>query len=234
MDHNQFQEWLSGIDSLSPAQIQQAQGVLPGKIEAGASPEAIETRVTENRQCPHCNTPGAVSRGMARGLRHHLCKVCKKIFNAATSTALQGHHKKDRWLTYGGCLADGLTVRTSAERCNLAVGTAFRWRHRFLGTQDQNLLKFKGIVEADETCVLESRKGDRNLDRKARRRGGKASKPCLSDEQVPILVAVDRSGTTTCSVFPSVTADSVKCTLEPRIDDDILLVTDGATFIRPA
>ena len=170
---------------------------------------------------------------MARGLRRYQCKACKKTFNAATGTALQGLHKKGRWLTFGDCLTDGLTVRGAAERCNFVVSTSFRWRHRFLGTQDQNLPKLKGIVEIDETYVLESRKGDRNLDRKARRRGGKASKQCLSDEQVPILVAVDRSGTTTCSVLPSVTADNVQSVLEPRIDDDILLVTDGNNVYPP-
>ena len=125
------------------------------------------------------------------------------------------------------CLADGLTVRKAAERCNLAVSTSFVQRQRFLGTQDQNPPKLTGIVEVDETYVLESQKGNRNLDRKAHRRGGKASKRGLSDEQVPILVAVDRSGTTTCSVLPSVTADNVQTVLEPRIEDDILLVTDG-------
>ena len=133
---------------------------------------------------------------------------------------------KKRWLSYGECLADRLTIRESADRCNLVVSTAFYWRHRFLGTQEQPP-KLKGIVEADVTNVLESRKGDRNLDRKVRRRGGNVSKRGLSDERVPILVAVDRSGTTACPALPSVTADSVQCALEPRIDDDNLLVTDG-------
>ena len=45
--------------------------------------------------------------------------------------------------------------------------------------------KLKGIVETDETYFLESRKADRNLDRKALRRHGKASKRGLSDELVP-------------------------------------------------
>ena len=222
MDHKQFQEWLSRIDGLSLAQRQQAQAVLLGETEPSASLAAIEARVAEDRECPHCGTPGAVSRGKARGLQRYQCKACNKTFNAATGTALQGLHKKDRWLAFGGCLADGLTVRASAKRCNFAVSTAFRWRHRFLGTKDQDPPKLKGIVEADETYVLKSRKGDRKLDRKARRRGGKASKRGLSDEQVPILVAVDRGGTTACSVLPSVTADSIHSVLEPRIDDDIL------------
>ena len=66
------------------------------------------------------------------------------------------------------CLTDGSTVRESAAHCNFAVTTAFRWRHRFLGTQYQNPPKLKGIVEVDETYVLESQKENRNIDRKGR------------------------------------------------------------------
>ena len=233
MDHKPFQEWLSGIEGLSPAQRQQAQAVLLGEAAPSASLAAIEARVAQDRACPHCGPPGAGSRGKTRGRRRYQCKACNKTLNAATGTPLQGLHKKDKWLTFGGCLSDGLTVRASAKRGHFAVSTAFRWRHRFLGATDPEPLKLKGSVEADETYVLESRKGDRKLDRKARRRGGKASKRGLSDEQVPILVAVDRNGTTACSVLPSVTADSIRCVLEPRINDDILLVTDGNNVYPP-
>ncbi len=88
-------------------------------------------------------------------------------FNAATGTPLSGLHRKDKWLSFEVCLADGLTVRASAERCGLAVNTALRWRHRFLAAKDLKARKLTGIVEADETCVPESRKGARNLERKA-------------------------------------------------------------------
>ena len=186
MDHNQFQEWLSGVDELSQAQKQQVQGVLSREAEEIASLEAIEARLAETRQCPHCDTLGAVSRGMARGLRRYQCKACKETFNAATDTALQGLHNKGRCLTFGECLTDGLTVRASAERCDFAVSTTFRWRHRFFRHTGPEPPKLKGIVEADETYVLESRKGDRNLDRKARRKVGKVGKRGLSAEQVPI------------------------------------------------
>ena len=125
------------ISLLSPAQNQQPQYVLQGETEAVASLEATEAKLAETRQCPHCDTPGAVSQGKARGLRRYQCKACKKTFNAATDTALQGVHKKERWLTYGECLADGLTIRESADRSNLVVSTAFYWRHRFLGAQEQ-------------------------------------------------------------------------------------------------
>ena len=151
MDRSQFQEWLSSMDWLSPEQKQQAQDLLLGEPEAVPSLDVIEARMAENRQCPHCDAPGAVSRGRARGLRRYQCKACKKTFNATTGTPLQGLHNKDRWLTFGGCLSEELTLRASAKRCDLAVSTAFRWRHRFLGTKDQPSPKPKDIVEANET-----------------------------------------------------------------------------------
>ncbi len=160
-------------------------------------------------------------------LRRYQCKGCRKTFNAATGTPLSGLHRKDKWLAFGTCLADGLTVRASAERCGLAVNTALRWRHRFPAAKDLKARKLTGIVEADETCVLESRKGARNLERKARRRGGKASRQGLSDEQVPVLVVADRSGATVSAVLPAVNADTLRAVIEPIVDEGIVLVTDG-------
>ena len=89
MDYKRFQEWLSGIDQLSPAFL--------GASDRSASLAAVEASVGEDRQCPHCGTPGAVSRGKARGLRRYQCKGCKKTFNAATGTPLAGLHRKDNW-----------------------------------------------------------------------------------------------------------------------------------------
>ena len=68
MDHKQFQEWVSGIDWLTPEQKQLAQTVQPGEADWSVSLEAIEAKVSENRQCPRYGTPGALSRGRARGL----------------------------------------------------------------------------------------------------------------------------------------------------------------------
>ena len=90
-----------------------------------------------------------------------------------------------------------------------------------------------GIVEVDETFFLESRKGNRNLNRKARKRGGKASKRGLSSEQVPVLVIVDRSGTTASTVLPAVNAETLRNAIEPIVTSDILLVSDGNNAYPP-
>ena len=154
MDHKQYQEWLSGIDRLSPAQRREAEAVLSGGSQASASLAAIEAAVGEDRRCPHCGTPGAVSRGKARGLRRYQCKGCGRTFNAATGTPLSGLHRKERWLAFGNCLSEGMTVRASAGHRRLAVNTSFRWRHRFLAARQLGSRKLTGIVEADETYVL--------------------------------------------------------------------------------
>ena len=132
MDIRGFQVWLSAARGLTRAQRREALAVLSGRSEGAASKAAIELGVDEARRCPHCSSEGAVSRGMARGLRRYQCKGCGRTFNALSGTPLSGLHHKERWLSFGASLAKGETVKASAARCDVAVSTAFRWRHRFL------------------------------------------------------------------------------------------------------
>ncbi len=93
--------------------------------------------------------------------------------------------------------------------------------------------RLAGIVEADEIFLLESRKGARKLERKPRRRDGKARKRCLSREQVPILVAADRAGETLSHTLPALNVKSVKQALEPVVAPDALLVSDANRCYPP-
>ena len=87
-------------------------------------------------------------------------------------------------------MIEGTSVAKAAERCHVHPSTAFRWRHRFLGSPALDKPKtLRGIVEADETFILESFKGRRSdLPRPPRKRGGKAKHPGLFFENIPILV----------------------------------------------
>ena len=87
--------------------------------------------------------------------------------------------------------------------------------------------KLQGIVEADETFFLYSEKGNRKLTRKPRKRGGKAAKRGLSAEQVPVLVARDRTKATTDYILPDRSEKSVTEVLKPVVAQDAVLVTDG-------
>ena len=126
MDGKGFQVWLSAARGLTRAQRREALAVLSGRSEGEASKAAIELGVDEARRCPHCASEGAVSRGMARGLRRYQCKGCGRTFNALTGTPLSGLHHKERWLSFGASLAKGEAVKASAARCDVAVSTAFR------------------------------------------------------------------------------------------------------------
>jgi transposase-like protein len=233
MEAAAFRKWLSEISHLTPAQRDEAQDALRGRPEEEEVKAAVEARVGDERVCPHCGAGGAVSRGSANGLKRFRCRACGKSFNALTGTTLARLRHRDRWLTFAQALNAGDSVVASAERCDVAVSTAFRWRHRFLAGVALANPPLQGIVEADETYVLRSEKGDRTLEREPRKRGGKAAKRGLSPEQVPILVAVDRSGTTLTAVLPTVSGDAIKAALEPAISKDSLLVTDGATYYPP-
>ena len=52
---------------------------------------------------------------------------------------------------------------------------------------------FEGIVESDDIFFLESNKGSRELPRKARKRGSKATKRGISNEQIAVVVTCDRT-----------------------------------------
>jgi len=101
-------------------------------------------------------------------------------------------------MDYIECMVEGKSLRQICDQLEITLTTTFTWRHKFL-----NALKrlerewFKGVLEVDETHLLESRKGDRHImDRSARKRGGKSKKRGISNDQDCILVARDRTGKT--------------------------------------
>ncbi|MGC9271414.1 IS1595 family transposase [Acidiphilium sp.] len=233
MDQRDYVAWLSEIDELSTEQRVEAGCVLAEQPSREALICQLEDRIGVHRRCPHCAVEGAVIRGRSNGLQRYFCRGCSKTFNCLTGTPLARLRHKERWFDFGASMSKGQTVAASAARCGVAGSTAFRWRHRFLRAASSGVVKLCGIVEADETFLLASRKGERALDRKPRKRGGKASKPGLSNEMVPVLVAADRSGSTVSGVLSSVCAAAIEAVLRPVLSKDAMLVTDGCTSYPP-
>ena len=173
--------------------------------------------------------PGAgVAALPMQGLRSH---VQRGDGHAVVGLAPQGAVAFVRRVAIRG--GDGAGVGGAAGRCGVAASTAFRWRHRFLRAVAKTPKTLRGIVEADETFVLRSRKGARKPDRKPRRRGGKAASRGLSREQVPVLVAADRGGGHASAALPAVSADALKKALAPVIETDIVPVSDANRAYRP-
>jgi transposase-like protein len=166
-------------------------------------------------------------------LRRYRCKGCKTTFNALTATPLAQLHKRELWLGNAQALVDGVSLRKVAGRLDIHVETAFRWRHRFLAEPKAvRPAALAGTVEADETYFLYSQKGQRKLDRPARKRGGVAKKRGLSAEQVPVLIARDRSDATTDQILPDRSAQSIGAALGPVISKTAVLVSDAAGAYR--
>ena len=68
--------------------------------------------------------------------------------------------KKERWLDHAQAMIEGLSLAKTAKLCGVHPTTAFRWRHRFLrAPADDKPRTLSGIVEADQTFILESFKG---------------------------------------------------------------------------
>jgi hypothetical protein len=60
---------------------------------------------------------------------------------------------------------------------NMAKTTAFRWRHRFLqSAQPGKASELTGVVEADETFFLHSRKASARADNRASAAGRRRAK----------------------------------------------------------
>ena len=193
MDAAAFKAWLSGISVLTVSQREQASLVLasspvavaPG-VEAPSPSVAAGTAASElpdagdmvalgqcrvaRLGCPHCANHEVVRWGQASDLPRYRCKACLRTFNALTKTPLAHLRMKDKWAEQAKAMIDGVSTAKAALRCGVHYTTAFRWRHRFLASLAGDKPKvMTGIVEGDETFILESFKGKRSgMPRKSR------------------------------------------------------------------
>lgn len=231
MEHRKFQQRLDELlAEATHAQAQKAIAALQQRGDGDEVQRLLNERLAADPQCPRCGSGRSEGWGRERnGLKRCRCLDCKRTFNPLTGTPLARLRKKECWLKYAGALNESLPVRKAAKVCKVSKNTAFKWRHRFLKAQnkskDQSLA---GIAEVDEIFLLESFKGQRKLPRPARKRGGVAEKPGLSAEQIPILIARDRTGAHIDGVLPDRSEAAVRPVLEGKLSkDDTLLCMDG-------
>ena len=193
---------------------------------------ALIDQVARSRlACPACSGKSIYRHGTANGLQRYRCRSCGRTFNGLTGTPLARLRLKGRWLAYFDCLRDpACTVKSAADKVGVHANTSFRWRHRFLQwAKLDRPARLQGIAEADETFLLESRKGAKKLDRPPRKRGGTAKQRGISNELVNIVVARDRSGKTIDFIAGrgALKAAALHRLLLPKLQADVLLVTDA-------
>ncbi|TNC76024.1 IS1595 family transposase [Janthinobacterium lividum] len=231
-------EWISFIaqfGQLNRRQRQAGIALLNGNAPHDTTVVLLESVAQPRLVCPACGSAHLHRHGHAHGLQRYRCVPCGRTFNALTGTPLARLRHKALWLDYADCLLASDSVRNAARQLGVHRNTTFRWRHRFLSlAKTDRPHALHGIAEADELYLLESEKGSRNMTRPARRRGGHAHKRGISNEQVCIVVARDRTGQTLDFVTGkgALTKVQLHHCLLPMIDKDVLLVTDGHAAYR--
>src|SRR5271157_5873926 len=225
------------VAAATPGGIEVVPSIAQERTAKAAPGQTLLSQIGQGRLasfgCPHCGGDDIRPWGKAGGKPRYRCANCRKTFNPLTGTPLAGLHHQDRWPDQAQALINGETVANAADRCKVAYTTAFRWRHRFLSALNLDKPQhLSGIVEADETFILESFKGKRrDLPRASRKRGGKAAKRGLSAEQIPVIVARDRTGATIDAVLPRLDAASITAALGQVITRPAELCCDGGAAI---
>lgn len=195
----------------------------------------LQKRAENIKGCPHCGGVSFQKWGRYKGNQRFRCQDCAKTFSPITGTPLAGLRYQEKHIANAKYMVAGMTVRQTAQALGVNKDTAFRWRHRFLEAMSQmDPVELSGIVEADETFFRESFKGKKKgMPRKSKSRGAPASQRGLSREQIPVLVARDRSsGQTLTKVLPSRSAKDIGKALVPVLAMDAVLCSDNASAYR--
>ena len=182
-------------------------------------------------ECPHCDSDKVVRNGHQNDHQTFECHSCDKFFSEHTHTPMSGLHRPEKWLEFVECELLGYSMRKTSDTVGIAVTTAWLWRHKLLGALKKSEAEvFKDILETDETYFRENQKGNKkNVGRDAYKRGSPASRRGISREQVCVVVARDRTGTTECKVagLGPISKAKAKILLGDAIDGVTSLCSDA-------
>lgn len=197
--------------------------------------EIQKKRYSSGFFCPRCESKKVVRFGSYRSRQRYLCTSCKKTFTDLSKTALHYIHNKEKFFNATKLMLNGHTLSQTAQRAGVSIPTAFNWRHKILDNM-KNLedCSLSGIVEADDTFFLHSQKGNRNIERKPRKRGGKSKKRGISSDQVCVLVARDRNDNTISEVatFGRPSREQIDKVLGDRLSKDCIFLSDKHPSFR--
>lgn len=243
---NTAQEIISQIKLLSKNELNIVKGffmeLLNGMTESFA--EIItEEKTKQGIHCPCCNSASYAKNGL-RTLKNlstvqvFICKDCGKKFSIRTNTIAHCAKLSPKVLDkYLECYLNGLSIRKTAEICEINKTTAFYWRHK-INDALQNMMKdviLDGVIEGDETFFNVSYKGNHSsehssfvMPRRPHKRGKSIHKRGLSREKVCVPCLVNRNGLSYAKISNKgrVSSQDLHNVLDGRIKEGSVLVTD--------
>ena len=218
-------------DYFNACSEQERQAIIEELLSMNSSQEPIRDKSEQKAiSCPHCQSKSIRGNGRLKGVQRYVCKDCTKNFSETTGKFWFALKKKEKVKKYLYCLLSGYSIRKSAKETGIAIQTSFDWRHKLLTSFSVvSPTGFEGIVESDDLFFLHSEKGNRNLDRKPRQRGTKASTPGVSSEQVAVIATCDRSGNKDFRVAAQgrISKKDIKKVLEDKLDKAQVLCSDS-------
>lgn len=241
MEHSQFERLKAEIAANASADqildLEHVIRLIASKQVADIALARRSNASTERRICPHCNGTDVVLHGKDKNQRQRFkCRACRRTYNILTGTPMAHARKPEKWGKYLSFMTDHISIRKIvATGIGLNHVTVWRWRHRFLkAAANDNGGVLSGVIEADETFFVRSFKGHRGWQngeppeqRAARPRAWGATKRGLSNEQVPVLTALDNAGVLYEAILSS--RKGIEAALDGRIEAGSVLCSDGAS-----
>ncbi len=223
MNSQHFQSLLCNLDNLSFTQLKRLRHSVEEEMSSNQVGQVVAEKEEDTCYCPNCDSVDISRWGRTKqGIQRYRCKSCLKTFNALAGTGVYRMRMPDKWIQYTQLMWDGVSLRKSAALLNINLRTAFRWRHAFLKLPTSSTAtEIAGIIEADETFVRESFKGQKKLPRKSRKRGGGHSR------NVPVAIALNRTGDISEKILPRNTKKEIQAFLKPLLTEGSVLCTDG-------
>ena len=197
-----------------------------------------DSKCSHGVTCPRCKGTRVRWHGKDRlGQQRYRCTSpsCGKTFNDRTGTPLARTRLLGKWEAFAQTMPDHYSCRKAAKALGIDHKTAFYWRHKLINDLRAKVATaLYGLVELDETYVVRSYKGHNKVTvRDPRKRGvaeGSISRG-LGKDQVAIMVAVSRDGSTASLVVDQVSKDTLLKTFGNIFEPTSVLYSDGSGAI---
>ena len=156
--------------------------------------------------CPKCGSFHVNKNGKTKtGIQKLICSDCKKSFSYSTqSITYHSKYPYQKWKDFIECELLNMTLRETAAKLNIAVSTAFFWRHKVHLALNEYMSKIKltNIVQLDATYEQANFKGLKPnlMPRKSKKRFTASNlkhKVCIMtgcDDSDNVVISVTNSG----------------------------------------
>ena len=119
MEAKEFQTFVGSLGKLTKERHDAILEAIHGRASAMSAVALIDARFALAPECGHCRSKTIRPWSKPNPIRRYMCDACGKTFTALTGTPLQNLRRRDAWLEYAQCLADGTTLRKAASRCKI-------------------------------------------------------------------------------------------------------------------